>query len=67
MIAGRKLSGWVAWMAWWSVHIVFLIDFRSRLLVLINWAWNYLTFRRGARLITGAWRPRNTSGVRPQA
>ncbi len=67
VIAGRKLSGWVAWMAWWSVHIVFLIDFRSRLLVLINWAWNYLTFRRGARLITGAWRPRNTSGVRPQA
>ncbi len=67
VIAGRELSGWVAWMAWWSVHIFFLIDFRSRLLVLINWAWNYLTFRRGARLITGAWRPRVTSGVRPQA
>ena len=61
VIAGRQLSGWVAWMAWWSVHIFFLIDFRSRLLVLINWAWNYLTFRRGARLITGPWRPRNTA------
>ena len=66
VIAGRELSGWVAWMAWWSVHIFFLIDFRSRLLVLINWAWNYLTFRRGARLITGAWRPRVTSGGRPR-
>ncbi len=61
VIAGRKLSGWVAWMAWWSVHIFFLIDFRSRLLVLINWSWNYVTFRRGARLITGAWRPRDPS------
>jgi NADH dehydrogenase len=65
VIAGRKLSGWVAWMAWWSVHIFFLIDFRSRLLVLINWSWNYVTFRRGARLITGAWRPRVTPGVGP--
>lgn len=58
VIRGRQLSGWIAWMAWWSVHIVFLIDFRSRVLVLINWAWNYLTFRRGARLITGPWQPR---------
>jgi NADH dehydrogenase len=60
-VIGRvQLSGWIAWMAWWSVHIVFLIDFRSRVLVLGNWAWNYLTFRRGARLITGTWHPRNT-------
>jgi len=53
-----RLSGWIAWMAWWSVHIVFLIDFRSKLSVLLNWAWNYLTFQRSARLITGPWRPR---------
>jgi NADH dehydrogenase len=65
VIAGRQLTGWVAWMAWWSIHIVFLIDFRSRLLVLINWAWNYLTFRRGARLITGPWHPRTTSSSSP--
>ena len=58
VIGGLELSGWLAWMAWWSVHIVFLIDFRSRLLVLINWAWSYLTFRRGSRLITGPWSPR---------
>ena len=50
---GVRLSGWIAWMAWWSIHIVFLIDFRSRLSVLLNWAWNYLTFQRSARLITG--------------
>ncbi|MET0661576.1 MAG: NAD(P)/FAD-dependent oxidoreductase [Ilumatobacteraceae bacterium] len=54
-----RLSGWIAWMAWWSIHIVFLINFRSRLSVLLNWAWNYLTFQRSARLITGPWRPRS--------
>jgi NADH dehydrogenase len=58
VIRGLKLSGWVAWMAWWSIHIIFLIDFRSRLAVFISWAWNYLTFRRGARLITTAWTTR---------
>ncbi len=61
-VIGRfQLTGWLAWVAWWSVHIFFLIDFRSRLLVFINWSWNYLTFRRGARLITGPWSPRGRS------
>jgi NADH dehydrogenase len=54
---GIRLSGWIAWMAWWSIHVVFLIDFRSRISVMLNWAWNYVTFQRGARLITGPWRP----------
>lgn len=58
VIGPARLSGWIAWMAWWSVHIVFLIDFRSRFSVLLNWSWNYLTFQRGSRLITGPWRPR---------
>jgi NADH dehydrogenase len=58
VIKGVRLSGWIAWVAWWSVHLVFLIDFRSRLVVFISWAWNYLTFQRGARLITGPWSPR---------
>jgi NADH dehydrogenase len=57
-IGPLRLSGWIAWMAWWSVHIVFLIDYRSRITVFLNWAWNYLTFQRGVRLITGPWRPR---------
>ncbi len=59
VIGPFELSGWIAWMAWWSVHIVFLIDLRSRFSVLLNWAWNYLTFQRGSRLITGPWHPRN--------
>ncbi|MHB8419374.1 MAG: NAD(P)/FAD-dependent oxidoreductase [Myxococcales bacterium] len=48
-----RLSGFVAWLAWLLVHILELIGFRNRLLVLIDWAWLYLTFERGARLITG--------------
>jgi NADH dehydrogenase len=53
-----RLSGWIAWMAWWSVHIFFLIDFRHRMTVMTSWAWSYLTFQRGSRLITVPWRPR---------
>jgi NADH:quinone reductase (non-electrogenic) len=47
------LSGVVAWLAWCFVHILFLIGFRNRALVLFEWAWAYLSDRRGARLITG--------------
>jgi len=46
------LSGLPAWVAWLFVHIVFLIGFRNRLLVLFQWAWAYFTFDKGARLIT---------------
>jgi NADH dehydrogenase len=46
------LSGILAWLAWLFVHIIFLVGFRNRLLVLIQWAWAYLTFDKGARLIT---------------
>ena len=48
-----KLSGFMAWAAWLSVHIFFLIGFRNRVLVILQWAWAYVTFQRGARLITG--------------
>ena len=48
-----KLSGFLAWFAWWAIHIMFLIGFRSRVLVMFSWAWSYVTFQRGARLITG--------------
>lgn len=48
-----RLGGFVAWLAWLSVHIFYLIDFRNRLLVLIDWAWSYFTYQRGSRLITG--------------
>jgi NADH dehydrogenase len=48
------ISGFVAWLAWLFVHILFLIGFRNRLLVFIQWAWSYVTYERGARLITGS-------------
>lgn len=48
------ISGYIAWLSWLFVHILFLIGFRNRLLVLIQWAWSYLTYERGARLITGS-------------
>jgi len=47
------ISGFFAWLSWLFIHIFFLIGFRNRLIVLIQWAWSYLTFERGARLITG--------------
>ena len=48
-----KLSGFLAWMAWLLIHVFFLIGFRNRFLVMLEWAMSYLTFQRGARLITG--------------
>ncbi|MEO1065245.1 MAG: NAD(P)/FAD-dependent oxidoreductase [Actinomycetota bacterium] len=51
-----RFSGFPAWVLWWAVHVLFLIGFRSRALVMFGWGWSYLTFQRGARLITGKWR-----------
>jgi NADH dehydrogenase len=48
------ISGFVAWLAWLFIHILYLIGFRNRLLVFIQWAWSYVTYERGARLITGS-------------
>ena len=53
-IRGLRLTGFVAWLAWAVVHILNLIGFRNRVLVALQWLWDYLTFQRGARLITGA-------------
>jgi len=47
------ISGFVAWLAWLFVHIFFLIGFRNRIIVMVQWAWSYFTYERGARLITG--------------
>ncbi len=58
-VVGRlQLDGIVAWLAWLLVHITYLIGFRNRLMVLLQWAWAYITWSRGARLITWPWRPR---------
>ncbi|MCH8203301.1 MAG: NAD(P)/FAD-dependent oxidoreductase [Proteobacteria bacterium] len=48
-----KLTGWIAWMFWGLVHIYFLIGFRTRMMVFLNWVWAYFTYGLGARLITG--------------
>lgn len=52
-IGRLRLSGFIAWIAWLFAHILYLIDFRNRILVLIDWAWSYFTYERGSRLITG--------------
>ncbi len=49
---GLHLSGFIAWLAWLFVHLLFLVSFRNKFMVLMNWLWAYLTFGRGARLIT---------------
>lgn len=50
-VLGLTFSGFLAWAMWLTVHLVWLIGFRNRALVLVNWAWNYLTYDRGVRLI----------------
>ncbi|MGE0827706.1 MAG: NAD(P)/FAD-dependent oxidoreductase [Candidatus Binatia bacterium] len=52
-IGGRHFSGLFAWLAWLFIHLINLVEFENRLLVLIQWAWNYFTRNRSARLITG--------------
>jgi NADH dehydrogenase len=52
-IAGVHLSGLIAWFIWLFVHLLYLVEFRSRIMVLIQWGFQYITFSRGARLITG--------------
>lgn len=47
------LHGLFAWMLWWVVHIFFLVGFRNRVFMMFHWAWSWLTYKRGSRLITG--------------
>jgi NADH dehydrogenase len=55
VVATKRVAihGLMAWLMWWAVHIMFLVGFRNRVFVMLNWAWSWLTFTRGARLITG--------------
>ena len=48
-----EFSGFPAWLAWLGVHLIFLIGFRNKLAVLLQWAYAYFTYKRGARIITG--------------
>jgi NADH dehydrogenase len=52
-IKGVHFSGFLAWWLWLLVHLMHIANFRNRLLVLTQWAWNYCTHDRSARLITG--------------
>jgi NADH dehydrogenase len=51
-IRGINVSGWFAWLTWLFVHLMYLVEYENRLLVLIQWGWNYITRNRSARLIT---------------
>ncbi len=48
-----RLKGYIGWLAWLFVHILNLIGFRNRLVVLVQWAWSYFSYQRAIRLITG--------------
>lgn len=52
-IQGVKLTGFLAWAAWLGIHLLFLIGFRNKISVLIQWIYSYFTYKRGARVITG--------------
>jgi NADH dehydrogenase len=52
-VAGMKFKGFIAWMMWLGLHVFFLIGFRNRMIVMLEWFWAYLTRERSARLITG--------------
>lgn len=62
-----KLSGFPAWLIWIFVHIMYLVGHRNRVMVLLNWAWSYFTFKRGARLITQAVWKQSATAVPPVA
>lgn len=55
LLGNVKLSGMPAWLVWLFAHIYFLIGFRSRVTVMIDWAWAYFSFQRYARIVIGAW------------
>lgn len=52
MIGKLKMSGWFAWLAWLFIHLIFLIGFRNKLFVLMQWAYSYFAYKRSARIIT---------------
>ena len=48
---GWRFSGRIGWLMWLGLHLIYLIGFRNRVAVLVNWAWNYLTYDRSARTL----------------
>lgn len=62
---GVHLRGFLGWLVWSAAHVYFLIGFRNRIAVTLDWTWSYLTFERGARLITGDIAPPTHTAQRP--
>jgi NADH dehydrogenase len=60
-IRGFEMWGWPAWVVWLTIHLMYLAQFQNRLIVLLRWAFQYLTFQRGARLITRSESPKHTT------
>jgi NADH dehydrogenase len=60
---GLRLAGFIGWVAWLALHIVRLVGVRNRASVFVNWAWNYLTYDRGSRLIAEPLRTPNRVDV----
>lgn len=56
-VRGARFSGLLAWLLWLFVHLMFIVEFQNRVLVMLQWAWNYFTWARSARLITGEHEP----------
>jgi NADH dehydrogenase len=61
-IGSIRFSGFMAWLAWLFVHLIFLVGFRNKLAVLIQWFYSYCTYRRGARIVTGI-KPMHSEGI----
>jgi len=61
-----KIEGFLAWLAWLAVHLVFLIGFRNKIAVLVSWTYSYFTYKLGARIITGWPRPPTPQGAAAQ-
>jgi NADH dehydrogenase len=53
MVGQMKFTGFIAWLAWLGIHLLFLVGFRNKLTVLLQWTYSYFTYKRGARIITG--------------
>jgi NADH dehydrogenase len=62
-----QFSGVFAWLAWLFIHLLYLVGFQNRLLVLMQWAWNYFTWNRAARLITGGEQASQSGAARDRA
>ncbi len=60
-----RLTGFPAWLAWSLVHLMLLVDFRSRVMVYVNWSWAWFTYGRGARLLTGEARTKHFRSQHP--